>query len=384
MKVLFLSYQEPASYGSPQLRCNQPAQYLRASGFDAQVKWLYEPFLDKPDLIIASRVINDNATARIFDRARSHGAIIVYDCDDLIFHESAAPYLKVVNKRGHDRLITSRFEAMRATDCVIVSTDTLREIVASQGLDARVMRNGLSADFLELAHSARTGYRCEDDERLVLGYFSGSSTHDRDFAVIAGVLARLLTDHGNVHLLTVGPLTLPAALKGFRDRVVQRPSVPYLDLPALIASVDLNLAPLQIFEPFCRSKSELKYTEAAACGVATLATATPPFANAIRHGETGFLAKTEEDWSELLTAATEEKEKLRRMGRRAQGDIQKRYSPEALTKEWEALVEQLFDLKLYAAVSRGSRVMQAVTDSWALLRVLRHKLNKGLLLTTKT
>ena len=57
-----------------------------------------------------------------------------------------------------------------------------------------------------------------------------------------------------------------------------------------IAGVDINIAPLEIGNPFCESKSELKFIEAGIVGVPTVAAATQTFREAIEDGVDGFVA----------------------------------------------------------------------------------------------
>jgi glycosyltransferase involved in cell wall biosynthesis len=78
-------------------------------------------------------------------------------------------------------------------------------------------------------------------------------------------------------------------LQGLHGQIEWREFVPLDQLPNEIAQFDVNLAPLEVGNPFCEAKSELKYFEAALAGVPTIASPTGPYRRAIRHGETGFL-----------------------------------------------------------------------------------------------
>ena len=61
-------------------------------------------------------------------------------------------------------------------------------------------------------------------------------------------------------------------------------------LPNIVAQIDINLAPLELDNPFCQAKSEIKFTEAALVGVPTVASPTQAFVYAMRDGEDGLLA----------------------------------------------------------------------------------------------
>src|SRR6202035_5617488 len=67
---------------------------------------------------------------------------------------------------------------------------------------------------------------------------------------------------------------------------------PLRELPDELARFDINIAPLEVGNPFCEAKSELKFFEAALVEVCTVASPTGPLQRAIREGETGKLADT--------------------------------------------------------------------------------------------
>ena len=90
------------------------------------------------------------------------------------------------------------------------------------------------------------------------------------------------------------------ALAQFGDRIRQSPLVPWAEFLPLLNSLDINLAPLEPENPFCRSKSEIKYTEAALLGIPTVASRIDALEYAIREGTTGFLAGTTDEWVTAL------------------------------------------------------------------------------------
>ncbi|MEK9173784.1 MAG: glycosyltransferase, partial [Patescibacteria group bacterium] len=69
---------------------------------------------------------------------------------------------------------------------------------------------------------------------------------------------------------------------------------------ATVASMDINVAPLELGNPFCEAKSELKFFEAGLLGVPTVAVANETYKGAINDGVDGFVAASEEEWYEKL------------------------------------------------------------------------------------
>jgi hypothetical protein len=68
------------------------------------------------------------------------------------------------------------------------------------------------------------------------------------------------------------------------------------------------------------TKSDAKYLDAARSGVLTLASATL-YEKVISHGETGLLARSLDDWPQLLAQALGDLEARRRMTRAAWNDV---------------------------------------------------------------
>src|SRR5204863_5326912 len=104
------------------------------------------------------------------------------------------------------------------------------------------------------------------------------------------------------------------------------------ELPQLIAQIDINLAPLELDNPFCQAKSEIKYTEAALVGVPTVASPTDAFAYAITHGENGLLAATVDEWQAALSQLIEQPEARQQLGAVARQRVYQEYVPQVCSQ----------------------------------------------------
>ena len=93
--------------------------------------------------------------------------------------------------------------------------------------------------------------------------------------------------------LRLGGHLLPhPALAAVADRIERLPFLPWHEMLAVLATADVQLAPLRLDDPFSDAKSEVKYLEAGALGVPTVASPTDAFRRVIRHGVNGLLAAT--------------------------------------------------------------------------------------------
>lgn len=136
---------------------------------------------------------------------RTEGCHLVGDFDDLLFSDRATgrPAWVARHAEGYVR-------ALRAFDVFTVATSALAERLARKRPDAvvRVVRNGVSAPWLAAASDVSAWV---EGDPLVIRYFSGSPSHDRDFATVADVLSDFLRAHPDVELEVIGPEIPPLA-----------------------------------------------------------------------------------------------------------------------------------------------------------------------------
>ncbi|NOR69649.1 MAG: glycosyltransferase [Methylomarinum sp.] len=364
MKILWLSHQSPVSFGTTQLRCYQPSEYLAHANHYTKVQWIYDSNIKLDvDLVILCRVILDKATARIIARAKAKGIIVVYESDDLLFELEVASYFKKIGRSQHVDFIQPRLDAMLASDCVIVSTDYIADKVKQLGKDVYILRNGLNNSFLESAKKLQRKNSRDDSKEIKLGYFSGSPSHDFDFAILAEPLAIILDKYPNVRLNIVGELQLQGKMLSFEDRITRKCFVPYNKFPEEITKVDINLIPLELSEMFCQAKSELKYIEAGACGIPSIASSTDSYRKAINNRSNGLLVESEEEWVSALSYLIENADARLRMGGKAKIDSFENYSPSVRTRQWNNVLEEIMEVYNDVSKQRKNFVISTIYEA---------------------
>jgi hypothetical protein len=205
---------------------------------------------------------------------------------------------------------------------------------------------------------------------VVIGYFSGTGSHNRDFATVTPVLAELMARYPQLWLHVSGQLDVGGPLLRYWDRIRRAPYVAWQGLPNIVAQIDINLAPLELDNPFCQSKSEIKFTEAALVGVPTVASPTQAFVYAVRDGEDGLLAEGAEQWRAALVRLIEDSEARVQLGEAARSHVYASYLPEAAAG---ALVTTLHTiLERHAPPSRDPHeLLQTLARD--MVRHLEHK-----------
>lgn len=344
-QVLFISGGPPACR---RYRCMHAQDQLRAAGIPSDVFSLDEirdwTLLPPAKIIILHRVPHDAEVGAFIATRRAAGAILLFDSDDLVFLPGIERHVHALRDMKRDELalysdgLRRYRETLRQCDAGIASTPVIRDAMAEIVPTVYLHRNAPGLDLLarsEEAMATRHGRH-----HIVIGYHSGTNTHNGDFARIAAPLARLMTLHPSIHLRVVGPLHIPDTLAAFSDRVETAPLVDWRDLPREVAATDINVAPLED-NPFCAAKSDLKYFEAALVRVPTVASRVGEFAANLRDGVTGFLADTEEEWFAKLDALVCDPALRERIAAAAERDVLARLAPPVKGAELRAILLQV-------------------------------------------
>lgn len=235
--------------------------------------------------------------------AKQYHKHVLYDVDDLVIDESypkTVEYLKTLTQDEQDlyfegtRLMQ---KTLKLCEGAITTTEALAEELKKFVPEVYINRNLASDEMQRLSEEAIVVRKQEESHNTVdIGYFSGSITHNQDFEMILPAIVKVMNTYDNVRLSLVGEITLPSELEVFKDRVIFNKFVDWQKLPRLIASVDINIAPLED-TIFNRAKSENKWIEAALVRVPTIASDVGAFSKMVDHGKTGILCKnTVESW----------------------------------------------------------------------------------------
>lgn len=322
-------------------RCDHQAEQLELLGLRADVG--YHDELDLVQLaghygcVVLYRVPWDERVERLL-AARGGGTRVIADVDDLVFDPERAEEIRALANLPDDEL--RKFEdsierlrrTLREVDGVVVSTEPLRAEAAALSGRVTVAHNTVSAEMVESgrrAHAIREARLAGEPGDVVLAYLSGTPTHDRDFLEAADAVVWALDRYPRLRFLAAGLISVDSRFEAFGDRVIRAPYRPASQLPALLATVDVNLAPLERGNRFTDAKSCLKYLEAAVVGVPTVASARSDFRRAIRHDVNGLLADDPESWRAALGRLAESAEERVRLGEEARRDVLDRHTTRA-------------------------------------------------------
>lgn len=296
------------------------------------------PIAQQADILILQRVTWDSYLEKIISVARKRKSIILADIDDLIFLPESYQWIDSpdfsdpIRSRLYQQTLIKNRITLEHCDGVLTSTEFLANQVTQLHKPVWVHRNGFSLEMALLYSLSRTTIK-SDDNHVILGYASGTPTHNRDFALIQPVLTKLLKRHPVVRLHLAGHLTDQYDWGEVAEQVQRIPFVPWQKLPEVLSTFSVNLAPLRLDNPFSQSKSEIKFMEAALLGIPTVASPTQAFQHAIISGENGYLAGSLEDWEEILENLINDPQLRTKTGQQARNYVLENYSPQKRAKQ---------------------------------------------------
>ncbi len=231
-------------------------------------------------------------------------------------------------------------------DLIITPTDFLSKYIKNKyHVKTTVLRNHLDQKSLDNGKNIFIKNKNKVKKDIIIGYFPGTKTHQKDLETINQTLQKLLQKYSHLKLKIVGDPSLATSFDQTKKQIILHKKVPYKKLMKLYRDVDINLAPSEINNDFCESKSELKYFFAGACGIPTIASATNAFEYAIKNGVNGYLCYKDKDWDKYLEELINNRQKRLSMGKKAFSHVQEKYNPNYQSLELKKILEKINFLK---------------------------------------
>lgn len=343
--VLFIAggVGDSARYG-----CQHQAEELEVHGIKCSITVQDNPFLtnyvDKFQVFIFHRTLYTPSVQKLIEKIKATGKTIIYATDDLVFdpqYNQYMDYLANANKFekmlyengvGGEILQDPYTEAAVTTTSFLADkmTDYVKRHRTAMGISnikfqAYVSLNKMSQEDVRIAQAILEQQQWKDDGLVRVGYFSGTISHNKDFATVANVLMELLEKYPQMRLVLVGYLDPGDKLHQFSSQIEQLPFVPRKKHFANIASVDISIAPLETKNPFCQAKSELKFFEAGLVKVPSVVSGTRTFQEAMVDGIDGFVANNETEWKERIEKLLLDQTLRQQMGQKAFEKVMAQY-----------------------------------------------------------
>lgn len=299
------------------------------------------------DVLILCRIDANADFLQMVNQFKLSGKPVIFDIDDNVFDPEQILSIRHVAARDdayRQQLfdMSSRLKStMLAADFVTVSTHALKKEVERFGKPAFIIPNNISAEDELLATEYVKNAKSKKTRHVRVGYFSGTATHEFDFMECSDALYDLMTDQENMQFMVVGHLASVERFKIFGNRFIQLGLMPHAKMLEQLATIHINLAPLEYKNRFTQGKSELKIFEAALFGIPSIASPTASYGALIQHGINGFLARQISDWKNNLLLLLKDNVLREKLGANAKDSIAKRFYISSTVTEYSAFLKAI-------------------------------------------
>lgn len=300
-----------------------PCHALKARGWQALIDDVeYEDF-EKADILVFQRQSKEVAIREIF-KWKSRGKKIVFDFDDNIFQlDPDNPAVPFYNPEVYQRMK----EVISIADAVTVSTPPLIEVFKPINEKVFVLPNQI--------HERTLQKERRNSSRLVIGW-QGSGHHLDDLRLVRNVV-NYLSSKFDFDFVLAG-----SDFRNFFRRGTYRPWVKFsenLEYFSLFEDFSIGICPLRE-TPFSECKSDIKFLEYSALGIATIASKVTPYYT-IKDGQSGYLARNKADWEGYLAELITDKNRREEMGAAAREYVASERTIQGNTWRWEEIYSNL-------------------------------------------
>lgn len=326
---------------SKRYRVHNMIEGLNCCGVEAD--WNYEiheyiydnSYLKKYDIVILFRCGYSERINKFIVMLNQLNIPVVFDIDDLVFDPEIVNTISMYNLMNNDEKeayitgIKMVNQVMVMCDYITASTKYLCDYISQKyNKPTFLIRNGINKVQIDIAQN-NSHY---SGEIKYIGYLSGTQTHQKDFAEVAEALRRILDKYPYVFIKIIGYLDVEEYFNRYEERVIRIPFMKWEDLLIENSNLYINLAPLDTKTPYNHAKSQLKFFEAALCGVPTVCSPTEPYLEVITDGVNGYLAGTTDEWVLAIENLLNNKELHDSMAKSAMDTTNMLFSPGAISK----------------------------------------------------
>ena len=238
------------------------------------------------DIVVIYRERYKLSVKYIIDECRERKIPLIYDCDDLVFDVKyidsdptyklcldgkASAYGESKEEQIDNYLegIKQSKEALLLCNYFTSPSKELCRIVGGYSKLSFHIKNTINREELRITDTLIKHKLSKD--KVTIGYFSGSNSHNNDFELVIPSLLEIFNNYKNVDLYIKGSLKLPDNLEAYKDRINFDDTVcNHTEMYRHLNNINITLAPLQE-GMFNDCKSNVKIMESALVAIPTIA-----------------------------------------------------------------------------------------------------------------
>jgi len=263
------------------------------------------------------------AWLKLIRRLQESGVRVLFEIDDDV--HAVGKHAGHVYRAHYSKAALRDLELnMRACDGLIVSTEFLAQRYRSLNANVYVCRNGLDLGRYSFTRPPANGH-------VTIGW-AGGTGHREAMLPWVNAIGRVMQERPHVRFMSVGEAFASLLQPHFgAERAIVVPFSELDTYPAAMASFDVAIAPAGRTN-FHRAKSDLRWLEASALGVPTVA--DPVVYDEIEDGVTGFHAADGETAEATLVELVDDAATRDRVGAAAREHLHAHRSMATMAAQW--------------------------------------------------
>lgn len=329
LNIAVFSFEDPFTACS-HLRLVAPFQGLkkhrltwcaRLEGSELRIK---ANAIQDADVIVIQRGFPAVHTKPLLDAVFESGHPVVYEMDDLLIDvPHTNPFFEVLERQKPFLLDT-----LKRASAVTVATEPLKQKLLPYNSNIHVLPNLVSSQENKPKEPSATG-------PVVIGY-AGTATHQADIGIVEAALIRIINTYGDrVRLVSFGCAAPELSRLSNHQMVAFEPRYNAYLQKLRSLRFDIALAPLEK-NTFNQCKSNIKWLEYAAAGIAGVYSNILPYNQCIQNEGTGMLVDDNaESWFKAISSLMGDPEKRSRISARAYQQVLSDYCLQAKATLWD-------------------------------------------------
>jgi glycosyltransferase involved in cell wall biosynthesis len=288
----------------------------------------------KPKVVFFIRCALNESIKNYIQILKNNKIKIIADFDDLIFKPSifsqidGVRFLEEDTKEEYFKGIYKYRSMLELADLVTTSTNFLTNQAKQLNNNSLTLPNYPLTIVREKLQKHSYNIKNKIENEFIIGYYSGTLTHQADFKQCANAIAKIISKYDNAYFKIVGSFKIEefSEFNNLNKKIIKIEFMSYEDMVIDISNCNVVIAPLEIGNEFCESKSELKFFDSALAGVPIIASSTQTYNEVIKHGVNGYLANTKFEWYQLIEEAYLDRSSLAKTTQNAKNFVEKNYS----------------------------------------------------------
>lgn len=258
---------------------------------------------------------------------------ILAEIDDDITYTPTYNIAEMIYKPG-STFTEIALKQFMVSDAMIVSTPYLQEVYAPY--NERIYQVPNCIDF-KLWGKVRT----KSKPGIRIGW-SGGASHDEDLRIIEPIIPKIVKANPSVRFVMIHGV--PYSMREINGVKHVRKFARIDRYPQHIADQDWDIAmgPL-VDNSFNRSKSNLRWLEAGALGIPTVASDVGHFASTVHHGVDGFLASNADEFENFLQILISDRKLRKRIGTEARERIRNDFNVDKIAGRYISFIEDVIE-----------------------------------------